>query len=324
MGSTSSRGAIAAVAGLACITASCGTGADTDPRALAAEFPPPYILPYDEIEPATGHIYDVAEPVGFAAPMAESAPLRVAAPDPELVVVAVGRGARESFSSAVAYEFEELVGDASCKPIQCTDREAVELLTVGHADFGVISGALSQRDIQSGIRQTPLGVELFALAVPQGNPVRSLDPREVRSIFTGGVANWRELGHEAGAVVAIVPSEQRLLDRASRSMIPGDRFASTCVRADDEDDVTRLLQQHPGAIALVRLTDTPRSFGQKLLEIDWTAPSADAFSYGTYPFGAPVQLITAGTPTPRALDFLSYARSDRGRARLGDHLSLPR
>jgi hypothetical protein len=107
-------------------------------------------------------------------------------------------------------------------------------------------------------------------------------------------------------------------------MIPGDRFASSCVRAADGEDVTRLLQQHPGAIALIRLTDQPQRYGHKLMEIDWTAPSADAFSYGTYPYGLPVQLITSGLPSPRALDFLSYARSDAGRARLSGHLSLPR
>jgi hypothetical protein len=57
--------------------------------------------------------------------------------------------------------------------------------------------------------------------------------------------------------------------------------------------------------------------GLKLLQIDWTAPSFDAFHYGTYPYALPLQLVTSGTPTGEALRFLEFGKSDSGRELLG-------
>ena len=112
----------------------------------------------------------------------------------------------------------------------------------------------------------------------------------------------RDVGHDVDTSAALI-----------------DASGETCY----ERHVADQLLQHRGGIGLIRLTDAPRVSGQKLLEINWTAPSAEAFGYGTYPYGVPLQLITSGVPDPLALSFLDFARSDAGRGHLG-HLAISR
>jgi len=295
---------------------------DPDPRVIALADPPPVIEPqFAMIMPATGHIYGIDAP---AAPMVETqAPARSLVPDLDSLVVVVGRNAQESFDDALEGAFQETLDGQRCRHVDCTDREAVELLMIGRADFGLIGGTLSQREIHAGLRQTQVGVELFALTVSPMSSVRSLDANQIRQIFTGQVTDWQQLGFEAAPIVPVVPTDKAMLARAAKVLIPGDKFASTCVRVKSERHVADQILQHRGAIGLVRLTEGPREPGQKLVDINWTAPSAAAFGYGTYPYGVPLQLVTSGMPDQLALDFLAFARSEAGSAHL-DHLALPR
>lgn len=306
------------------MTAGACDMADPDPRALALSDPPPVIRPdYALVEPATGHIYGVEAELP-AAPLVEAETFqRSLVPDAEQMVVVVGRNAEESFSDDLEVAYQQTLEGVRCRHVDCTDREAVELLMIGRADFGVIGGQLSQREIHAGLRQTQIGVELFALTVSPTSPVRSLDANQIRQIFTGQVTDWQQLGFEANPIVAVVPTDKRMLDRAAKVLFPGDKFASTCVRVRSERHVADQLLQHRGAIGLIRLSDGPREPGQKLVDINWTAPSAAAFGYGTYPYGVPLQLVTSGAPDSLATGFLDFATSDAGRAHLG-HLAFQR
>ncbi|MFN3243188.1 MAG: substrate-binding domain-containing protein [Planctomycetota bacterium] len=310
-----------ALAGIALTAGACDMP-DPDPRALALTDPPPVIRPqYATIRPATGHIFGL-EPA--AAPMVETGSAqRALVPESESMVVVVGRNAQESFDDAFEGAYQQTLEGRKVRHVDCTDREAVELLMIGRADFGLIGGTLSQREIHAGLRQTQIGVELFALTVSPTSPVRSLTPDQIRQIFTGQVNDWQQLGFEANPIVAVVPTDRSLLDRAAKVLIPGDKFASTCVRVASERHVADQILQHRGAIGLVRLTDGPREPGQKLVDINWTPPCAAAFGYGTYPYGVPLQLVTSGMPDRVALEFFDFATSEAGRAHLG-HLAFQR
>ena len=217
--------------GIALTVGACDVG-DPDPRILSVENPPPVVHTFTaKVQPATGSVYGVATP---AAPIGEPATQRAEAPDADQQFVVVGRNAQESFDDAFAAAYQGMLDGVRCERIDCTDREAVELLMIGRADFGLIGGALSQREIQAGLRQTQIGVELFAMTVSPTSSVRSLDTTQIRQIFTGQVTDWQQLGFDAGPIVAVVPSDRRLAERAAKVLIPGDKFASTCIAVASE------------------------------------------------------------------------------------------
>jgi hypothetical protein len=295
------------------LLAACMDGSDPIPQAAQAtltDAPNPF---------ATTPMVVVELPSAMPAPALETrtAPAPV---DLRAAAIVVGRSVAHTFDGPFARAFGAHLGGVGCAPVPASDRDAIELMQLGRADFAVVGGNLSQRDQQSGLRGTRLGVELFALSVAPQSAVRSLTHAQVRQIFTGQVTTWAQLGQPGGAIVPLVPSDKGLAERAARVLIPGDAFASTCLGIATEQHVADQLLREPGAIGIVRVTGEPRVDGQRLISIDWSPPTIEAFQYATYPYGIPVTLVTSGQTTGVARDFLDFARSADGRERLSRSL----
>lgn len=226
-----------AMSGMVIASGAFATIETPDPRLLAIETPPPVIIPAETgIQPATSDFAGFAQTP--AAPMFESAPIeRVAQAARKKLRVVVGFNAKTSIDGKLEAAYAETLTDESVETLLTTDREAVELLMVGRAAFGVIGGTLSPREIRAGLRQTQIGVELFALSASPLSSVRSLTKQQVRQIFTGQVTDWQQLGFDGGPIVPVIPSDRTMAERAQRTLIPGDKFASTCVRVASERHV---------------------------------------------------------------------------------------
>lgn len=245
-----------------------------------------------------------------------------AAPRPGLVI-AVGTNAAGMMGGAKAERgFAALMPDVELSFAGCRDRDAIELRMTSRVDLALVGGSLSRRERAAGVRQTPLALELFAVAVAPDFPLESLNRNQVRQLLTGEVRDWQPLGCDRGAVVVVVPSQRALAERAARSLILGDRFATTAVRVADTRHVADQILRHPGAIAVVRAGAAP-PMGMKLLQIDWTPPTAAAFAYGTYPYGIRLCAVTSGQPDERVQRFLDCATSAAGRELLGGSLLVP-
>lgn len=295
-----------------CLVTGCTMGADPDPRDSAVPLPAPR-PPADD-----GPVVVVA---ALAAP-ASAAPLaepntRQAQPVARRLVVAIGEKAAHTFDPDLKQAFLATRPGVEGTFLELTDRDVVDSLLVAKADFGVLAGQLSQREQHAGLRQVQIGVELYALAVAPDSPLRSLTPSQVRQIFTGQVREWRELGLPGGTIVPVAPADGKLAERVARVIMPGDDYAASVTRVATERHVADQALRHPGAIGIVVLTDQPMEPGIKVLQIDWQTPTPEAFTYGSYPFGLPVQLVSTGAPSGETLRFLEFARSTAGRGLLG-------
>ena len=307
-----------AVAAIGVVLAACGNEPDAELEALRQTrdfMPPDLVLP--QLRAATADLgYRAARP--SPAPAGESVGRRGAGlPAPDVLRVVVGRQVADGCDEQLMAAFEMRDRDVRVDRTTSTERQAVELVMLGRADLGLIGGELSQRERQLGLVQTRLGVELFALAVPTGSPVRTLDRDQIRRIFTGQVDDWRQLGLGSGPILAMVPADPALAERAARSLIPGDRFATGLERTANRAAMLERLSRVPGSVGVVRLTDTALPEQTRPLLIDRVEPSPSAFVNGSYPYGVALQLVTAGAPSPLAQRFLQFARSPAGREQLG-------
>ncbi|MBL8750726.1 MAG: substrate-binding domain-containing protein [Planctomycetes bacterium] len=251
-----------------------------------------------------------------AAPLAE-AMVRVAQPTERRVVIGIGQNVAQAFDTKI-----ETALLAECPSLRgsftgFTDRDVVDSLLAGQVDFGVIGGQLSMREQQAGLRQTRVGLEIYALAVAPDSPLRSLTPQQVRQVFTGQVTEWARLGLPGGRIVPVVPADAKLAERAARAMIPGDDFAASATRVGTDRHVADQTLQNPGAIGIVRITDVEIEPGLKLVPVDWIPPSFDAAAAGAYPFAMPVHFVSAGVPNGDAAQFAAFVQSDSCRERLG-------
>lgn len=293
----------------------CTFGEDPDPRQFASRTAMPVPTTWEAPIPVVAWVEPRPD---AAAPLAETRPQ-----------TGPRRGARIVLGQHAVHVIDETIqrGFAALDPgseptfVPRTDRDAIELLLVGEADFAVVGTELSERERRAGLCQTRLGVELFALAVAPGSPVASLSRQQVRQIFTGTARDWRDLGFAPGPIVAVAPSEQKKAERAARALLPGDPFAESVVRVATNRHVADQILQHPTAIGVVTI-DADKVSGMKLVSIDLCPPTPEAYEHGTYPFGVPIHLVTAGLPNGEAQRFLDHLRG-AAREPLTAKLCLP-
>lgn len=294
----------------ACLIAAGCAEDEPDPRVFARQLQrearPSWLQPAPPV---------VAPPVWTevaAMPPAPLAEVRADAPAQRSVTVLVGNGAGHALGGSIDVALQG-AGLTSVKNA-CTDRDAIEHMMQGRADFAVIAGQLSTRDQHAGLRQTQLGVELWALAVAPDSPLRSLSRSQVRKLLTGEARSFVDLGLGAGAITVYGPRDEAAARRAAKALIPGDALGDV-VQPVEPRELPALLRAE-GALAVVRVDSAVMEGTARLLAIDWCSPSADAFRYGTYPFGAPLTLVTSGQPAGPAAEFLAFARSPAGRTQL--------
>ncbi|MCR9244370.1 MAG: substrate-binding domain-containing protein [bacterium] len=255
-------------------------------------------------------------------PIGETAGTRQDVPDRTELVIALGQQARSLCGDRLAAGFAAAAPDYAASFPESKDRDAIELRMLNRVDAALIAGKLSPRERAAGVRETPLGLELWALAVAPDFPADSLTSTVVRQVLTGEIKNWQRLGHDRGPAVVVVPSGRDQTRRAARSLILGDAFAPEAIRVADDRHVRDQLLRHEGAIAVVRVPSTA-PVGMKLLQIDWNPPTPEAFAYGNYPYGVPLALVTSARVDGGVQAFLDYVRSEDGREAFGNHVLLP-
>jgi hypothetical protein len=317
VGEKTTPGHLAALLLLAVVASACGSGSDPDPREIAAAMdaerqpPPDWNRPVPEVAESNPSLPSQPPP----GPVAETQ-AREDAPVLPITTIAVGIDAAHVLDPTVQRAIAAACPEFATKYAPCSDRDAVEVLMVGRADFGVIGGPLSPREIEAGLGQTRIGIELFALAVDQDLAAQSLSRAQVRQVLTGEVTRWEQLGYEGGDITIFAPADRNVAQRAVRALMPGDNFPATARRVDSARELASNILVVTGSIGVVHVLDQPLAAGLKLLQIDWIAATAEMFQCDTYPFGQAVHLVTSGPPTGASLKFLEYARSELGRSQL--------
>ncbi len=291
-----------------------GGSAEVDPNAVHAEVQAARRSPAPDwnrpAAPVVGELAHTRAPA--AAPLGEVAG-RTQLEQRQLLTLAVGRNAASHLGDALTGTFRMSVPDLDLELRPHSDRDAIEMAMVAKVDFALIGGTLSERDRQAGLRQTRIGFELFGLAVPADSPVRSVTSQQVRQILTGQLRSWNELGYDLGPIRLFTPRDEAMRERAARTLIKGDGIHGAAELASDDAAVLAAVRGIPASIGVVRVREDALDERVRLLQIDWVAATADSFVHQAYPYGIPVQVITAGNPDARAQRFLEFAASEDGR-----------
>lgn len=252
----------------------------------------------------------------LATPSAPPAPLGEVRPDPAPsgARFVVGDGALRVFDAETIAAFAGWCGAHADERTNVSDRDAVLGVQQGRTAFALVAGQLAAHERKAGVHETPVAVELFAIACSAHAPMQSLSKSQMRKILTGELTDWSQLGCGAGPITVYVPSERGLAERAAQATIPGDPFAARCVALAETELVAALAQ--PNALGVVRVGRGPLPATVKALAIDWSPATIEAFRAGAYRFGATVSLATLGAPGGAAARFLASCRSHDGVAAL--------
>ena len=179
----------------------------------------------------------------------------------------------------------------------------------GRCDIGLASRALKEKEKISGLKATVLAYDGIALIVNPKNPVKDLSLADIAKIYTGEVANWKEVGGQDSAIV-LIGREAGSGTRDGFESVT--KTKDTCKYRQEltsTGDVITTVSQNPAAIGYASLASVKKSV--RALTVDGVAPSEESVKDGSYKVQRPFVLVTVEGKelAPAAKAFFDYITS---------------
>ncbi len=192
-------------------------------------------------------------------------------------------------------------------------------------DIGMASRPVKDKEMTAtpSLLSLPICKDAVAVIVHKGNTITGLTTAQVKSIYTGTVTNWKDVG---GADLAIV-----LVGRDSAS---GTRETfEEKVDVDEAELSANMEELNSNGAVYTKVKDTPGAIGYvglgyvdteiKALKVNDVAPSAATALDGTYPIARFLYMVTNGLPNEVATDFIKFVMSASGRAIVQEEGFIP-
>lgn len=199
----------------------------------------------------------------------------------------------------------------------------------GTCDIAMSSRNIKEKEIalakQKGINPNEIKVALDGLAVivNPGNPIGKLTLAQLADIFTGRIANWKDLGGTDEKIVLLsreVNSGTHVYfkEHVLRKNDPNSReeFAPTALMLSSSQAIADEVAGNPAAIGYYGMGYISKK--QKPLAIakdeksEYEMPTIDNVINGKYPISRPLFLYTNGTPEGLVKKFVDFTLSKEG------------
>ena len=166
----------------------------------------------------------------------------------------------------------------------------IQAVQEGRCDIGLSSRSLKDEEKAGGLTETVLALDGIAVIVHPDNPVSDLDVDTIAKLYTGEIANWKDVGGKDAPVV-LIGREAGSGTRDGFESITGTK--DTCQYRQEltsTGDVITAVAQNPDAIGYASLASLADSV--KALTVGGVAPSEDTVKDGSYVIQRPFVLVT--------------------------------
>jgi phosphate transport system substrate-binding protein len=178
---------------------------------------------------------------------------------------------------------------------------------------------LSQREKDFGLVAIPFAKDPLAVITHQSTPVDALTTEQLQSLFSGNVANWKEVGGPNLAVTLVVPGEQTGAHKNFRRQVMRHNDVQYDYMTYTSTRVLEAIESLPaGAVSFISRGAQITHPKVKVIQIDGTKPG-DA----DYPFYQTMNLVTKGEPTGTVKIFVDFIKSDKGKTLILERGMLP-
>lgn len=183
----------------------------------------------------------------------------------------------------------------------------------GLVQIGNTGRALKESEIQKyGLVSFPFAIDGVAVAVNPGNPVSGLSKAQLKDIFAGKIANWKEVGGVDAPISLYVREdgsgtretfEERALDKG------GSSAGANVVNSNGS--MKTAIAQDPNAVGYVGIGHLDKSI--RGLSVEGMAPSQENAANGSYTVTRLLYMNTRGEPQGLTKAFVDYIYSPDGR-----------
>lgn len=184
----------------------------------------------------------------------------------------------------------------------------------GKADIGMVSRTLGETE--KDLAGIPIARDGVAVIVHKDNPVNALSDRQLLDIYTGKIANWRQVGgRDAPLRMLAGPPEGGSSELFSHYLqLPYERIKAQG-RVGPNAERIAAVAADPHAMIWLSVGEAERRARDgvpiKLLAVGGVAASSKNVRNGNYPLSRPLTLVTRGTPTGAARAFIEFCVSSQ-------------
>jgi phosphate transport system substrate-binding protein len=149
----------------------------------------------------------------------------------------------------------------------------------------------------------------FAIVTNPSVGVKNLTRRQIRDVFSGTIANWKQAGG-ADQKVVVVNRPRSSGTRAVfvKTVMGGAPPAESGLTQDATGTVVSVVKQTPGAVSYVALSGVTGG-GLSVISVDGVAPTAATIASGRYPIWSYEHMFTSGEPKGDVAGFIDFVRS---------------
>jgi phosphate transport system substrate-binding protein len=184
-------------------------------------------------------------------------------------------------------------------------------IDLGTSDVPLTAAEQTKLNCSNAV-QIPVAIQAFAPVANQRGPgkLTSLTKAQLVDIFSGKVANWKELGGDDQAIVLInrAPGSGTRANMTKYLFDGDDSKYATSILEDDNTAVEQAVRETPGALSYLGLAYLSNP-ALRVLGIDKMSPTKETIQAGGWPIGGPGYAITKGQPSALARDFLAFLTS---------------
>ncbi len=188
--------------------------------------------------------------------------------------------------------------------------------TEGTVDIGMVSKKLDPSQTQALTSHT-IGNDGIAIIVNTDNAITGLSRDQIVEIFSGRLANWKQLDFRDKKIILITKEQGRSTKQlfeeffSLRGKIPE---SARAIGSNTEEIM--FVASDPYAIGYVSIgsAETAHDHGVfiKPLALDGVAATIANVANGNYPLRRPLNLVTRGRPGEEAGQFIDFLLSPRG------------
>ena len=199
----------------------------------------------------------------------------------------------------------------------------IQAVLEGRCDIGLSSRNLKAEETAQGLTGTVLAYDGIAVVVHPDNPVADMDVDTIGKIYTGEIANWKDVGGNDAPIV-LIGREAGSGTRDGFESITG--TADRCQYRQEltsTGSVITAVAQNPDAIGYASMASVDDTV--KALTVGGVAPGEDTVKGGTYLIQRPFVLVAKSDTalSQTAQKFFDFATSPDAVQLISDAGAVP-
>ena len=192
--------------------------------------------------------------------------------------------------------------------------KGIKAVMEGAADVAGVARALTREEKKNKLYAQTIGYDAIAVFVNAKNPVKKLSKAQLKGIFTGKIANWKEVGGANAKIVVVTEAKAsgRGTYKVFKEVVLDNTDYGTAKEIEPVQEGLKYVSTDENAI--VAASASLGIEGVKYVAVNDVEPVAANIKKGSYLLSRPMLLVSKTLPSGDLKKLFEYVISPEGQA----------